>query len=335
MSCLRNALAACSLLCLFSFAFAGDETASNEPSKTPQSKPSSGPFTDGKLLGQTSPGTIASRVLNHSISREVKEQIRFDVQFLRVDGATREKIYRLADPDSLKTAIAPVVDSTSANADDGLEPELTSHHRTTTASVVSTGILDEENLAAVMKHVSESETSAVTVRPTIIAIDGQVAGIQQRVQRPFLSQVKEVVAGDENGIESEIQVLNEGTDLCVQGDLKEGDLKSGAIHVRAKLQHSRVTDVKEHKVYGIGESVKTIQVPSHEVKMVTASQLVTQGQTLILDPHFQSVIQPDENETGIPVPYADRVFKAKQPEPVVANLVILITPRQLQRSVNR
>ena len=219
MSCLRNAFVAASFLCLFSAPAGGDETVPGESSNTPHSKPSSGPFTDGKLLGKASSGTIASRLLNHSISREVKEQIRFDVLFLRVDQATRETIYQLANSESLKTVVAPVVDATSADNKDGLEPELTSQHRTTTASIVSTGILDDANLGAVMKHLRESEHSAVTVRPTIIAIDGQVAGIQQRVQRPFLSQVKEVVAGDENGIESEIQVLNEGTDLCVQGDL--------------------------------------------------------------------------------------------------------------------
>ena len=101
------------------------------------------------------------------------------------------------------------------------------------------------------------------------------------------------------------------------------------------LQHSRVTDVKDHTVFGIGNRSKTIQVPSHEVKIVTASQVVHPGQTLILDPHYQSMIEPSEPATGIPVPYAGRVFKAKKPEPVVANMVILITPRPLQHNSKR
>ena len=287
----------------------------------------SGPFATGRVIRADGSGTVASRVLKKVSFEKIKDQIRFDIQVLRVDNETRDKIYQQLGGESIQTQITKVENQTAQSSGESIEAKLGSHHKTTTGSVVTTAIMTRDERTALLQLVKESEHCNVVARPRMIAGGGQVAAIQQQVQRPFLADLQEVKSGDELAIQSGIQVLNEGMDFVVQGDV-DGD----ALHVRAKIQQSKVADVQQHSVYGIGDGQKMIQIPTHEVRVATASERLLPEQTLLLDPYFQSN-QTHQTTTGTPifdkVPYLNRSFKQTSVESVTTNLIVLMTAKKL------
>jgi type II secretory pathway component GspD/PulD (secretin) len=287
----------------------------------------SGPFASGQVIQAEGSGTVASRVLQKASFQKVTDQIRFDVQVIRVDNETRDKIYGQLGVANVQTEITKVDESTAHPTVDGGEETLGSHHKTTTGSIVTTAVMDREQHQAILDLVKQGESCSVVAQPRMIAGGGQVAAIQQQVQRPFLADLKEVQTGDHTGVHSGIQVLNEGIDFVVQGDV-DGE----GLQVRTKIEQSKVVDVTQHKVYGIGEGPKVIQIPTHEVKVASASERLLPKQTLLLDPYFQSVEQ-QHSTVGTPildkVPYLNRSFKQTSVKSVTTHLIVLVKAKKL------
>ena len=251
------------------------------PLKPLQPPPSSGPFATGNLAHAVGgSGSVVQRALNKVSFEPTTEQIRFDVHVLQVDTEVRDAIYqRIADHD-VNTEITQIESTVSPEAD---AAALASVHRIASGSIVTTAVMSQADAYQLIAMVNESESSDITARPTMIVAEGQVGAIQQQVQRPFLSKLEEVEVGGQSSVRSDIHVLNEGFDFAVQAQT-EGD----TLLVRTKLQHSRVVDVKAHHVYGIGKGRKTVQVPSHEVRIAAASEKLKAGQTLLLDPYLET-----------------------------------------------
>lgn len=288
-----------------------------------------GAFANGKVIQAVGSGTVASRVLQKTSFEAPKGQIKFEIQILSVDAATRDKIYADLGVENVQTQITKiddVADADTAGADT-VSAELSSRHTIATGSIVSTAVMTEEQVQSLYALVKQSDATRVIARPQIIAADGQSAGMQQQVQRPFLANLKTVKQGDVEALQSEIQVLSEGTDITVQADLV-GD----ALNVRTRIQQTRVADVQLHRVYGIGEGQSAIQVPSYEVREATAVAQLLPKQSLLLDPYFQSK-ERTESISGTPIltkiPYLQKSFKRTESEEVTMNTIVLLKAKKL------
>lgn len=314
-----------SVVCLAALAFCS--TAAAEPPIKNAAVQGSGPYADGKVIQAVGSGTIASRALKKTSFQASQGQVKFEVQILSVDSETRDKIYAELGAKNVQTHITTIGDTKITGAGEVENPARTSRHTITAGSVISTAVMDQDQVEKLYALAKESDTSKVIGRPVLIAADGQPASFQQQVQRPFLSGLQRVEHGDESGVQSEIQVLNEGTEVTVLADA-DGD----ALAVEAQIRHSKVADVKHHQVYGIGEAKNTIQVPSHEVRQATAREKLMPKQTLLLDPYFQTK-QVKETTTSAPIldqlPYVGSSFVQVETEEVTMNTIVLLKAKRL------
>lgn len=288
----------------------------------------SGPFADGKVIQALGESTIAERYLRRTSYEMSQTQIRFDVAIITVDSKTREQIYEAIGDEHIETEITKFTHPTDVDpAPAETESGRSSRHQTTTGSVVSTAVLNVDKGNRVMELIKNSSDSRTVGRPVIIAADGQLAAIEQQVQRPFLSQLNKVDTGEETAIESGIEVLNEGIHLAVQADSN-----GSALQVRARLEQARVSDVATYSVFGFGDGKKVIQIPSHEVKQVSASQLLLPNETLLLDPYIESTVAlPKTSQSNVldKVPYVSELFESKEFRNVTLNTLVFLTPRKL------
>ncbi|MEL6108183.1 MAG: hypothetical protein AAFU85_19320 [Planctomycetota bacterium] len=280
---------------------------------------SSGPYATGNLTTVARPGTAVDRILQRVAFEPSADQIRFDVQVLTVSPDLRDQIYAQIAGDNVHTEITQIETATAPKADDAARASV---HRIASGSIVTTAVLEEPVTRHLMELVKENPASSVTARPTMIVAEGQLGAIQQQVQRPFLSKLEEVRAGDETSVRSDIHVLNEGFDFAVQAET-EGE----TLLVRTKLQNSRVVDVKTHHVYGIGEGRKTVQVPSHEVRIAAATERLRPGQTLLLDPYMET-----ERTVAKPAkpPVIGQFLSSSKPSVERLNTLLLITATKIQ-----
>lgn len=287
----------------------------------------SGPFADGKVIQASGSGTVASRQLQKTSFEQTKDQIKFEIQILSVDSQTRDKIYADLGVDNVQTRITMAEHSDTSDDSQSPPSELTSRHTITTGSIVSSAVITEKQMNELYALAKQSEHCSIIARPRIIAAEGQAAGLQQQVQRPFLANLEQVQQGDETGVQSEIQVLNEGTDITVRADTS-----GETLNVHTKIQQSRVADVQQHNVYGVGSGQGTIQVPSYEVRQASAVAQLLPNQTLLLDPYFQSK-QTKVTTVGTPMldqlPYVSKAFSATETEEVTLHTIVLLRAKKL------
>ncbi|MCC9600395.1 hypothetical protein LOC67_07470 [Stieleria sp. JC731] len=287
----------------------------------------SGPFASGAVVHGIETGTVASRALRQ-VSHEVpRELIQFDIRVVQVDAETRDAIYALVDQETLSTKITGIEDQKSSFVDQDSESAIDSFHRTIAGSVITTGELPVEQIKSVLTLIRDSGQSDLVSAPRIIVAPGQTGAIQKKVQRPFLSKISEVKLDEENvSFEAGIEVLNEGIDLAVEGDW-EGD----SLIIRTKLQHSRVSDVETFTIHGIGETTKTLQVPTQETRLASASVAVKPGYALMLDPFLYQTEANVETQVAAGlqgVPYAKQMFgKQVAKETRTSTLVFIVGHR--------
>lgn len=298
--------------------------------------PASGRFANGQVLPGSTGQTIAERLLSKVSFEEAGDQVLFTMRVIKLDDETRRTLYHEMDLKKVQSRIEQVNEPQDIASQSTIEPELSSLTRVTTTSLVTTALMNDQQVKQLHELVSQTEHCELVAAPKVITNMGQVAGIQQRVQRSFLSKVEEVEVEGEKSFRSDISVLNQGLDFILQADSVQAadtsskespSSSSGGIHVRLKMQQSRIVGVEQHEVYGIGDTAKTIQIPSQEIRMVTASQDLMPGQTLLVDPYFEST---DEvaSEAPMPllgkVPYVSRSFQSKEPQVVKTHLVVLL-----------
>lgn len=290
--------------------------------------PDSGPFASGDVIQAVGSGTVASRVLQKVSFEAPKNQIKFEMRVIRVDADIRDQIYAVVGTKNVQTQITNVDDfSKSLDAND-VDPVLASRHTIATGSIVSTVVLSESQVKSIFALADQDGLFKVVATPTIIAADGQTAGIQNQVQRPFLAKINEIEHEGQVAVETGIQVLSDGTDLTVQGNV-DGD----ALSVRIRLQQTKVAEVRQQVVYGIGEGQNTIQVPSHEVRVATAVGRLLPKQTLLLDPYIESVdlsVSKTVNPILSKIPAVKEMFETIELKDVTVNTIILVSATKLK-----
>lgn len=287
----------------------------------------SGPFADGKVIQAVGSGTVASRVLRQASLESTREQIRFDIQILDVDPATREKIYQILGSESVNTTISKVGEESPVIDQDTSKSQRASRRSMSTGSIVSTAVMSREQTQKIAALVNNSPTCKVIARPTIIATDGQVAAIEQRVQRPFLTDLQKVSQGDHSAVQSSIQVFDEGLEFVVEARSEGTGLK-----VHGKLEQARVAKVDQHRVYGFGDENISVQVPSHEVRTASGRELLHPTQSMLMDPYFEStrlVAENTEAKMLEGVPYVSEMFESTTTKEVKSNMMILMTAKKV------
>ena len=316
------------VLVCFTLSVLGDAAWAEPPAST------SGDYADGKLIPAPKNTTIAERVLKGKAFQFTKTQIRFDVAIVTVDSETRERLYQAIGESNVETEINKAATPDEPDTIDGKEAsDRFSSHRTTTASVVSTAVLDADTTGQVLALIKASDTSQIVGRPVIIAADGQTAAVEQQVQRPFLSRLQKVQLGEQSSIETGIEVLNEGIRLAVQADSADD-----ALQVKTRLKQSRVVDVKTFDVFGFGDDKKVLQVPSHEVQLVSAAQRLQPQETLLLDPYFESsrtIAKSSQLPIVANVPYVKELFESTEYQNVTLHTLVFLTPSKLAPKENR
>lgn len=252
-------------------------------------------------------------------------QIRVTVQYLMTDSETRRQIYSALNPDSIKrvSQVPPAPERTDLDAT--LQPE-SSVTTIIAPSRLTTYTLDSTEFAEVMSSAISSKQCEINVAPKIILLDGNEVEMTDLVQRPFVIGFHR----ENDQLEPQMHVLDEGTRLRMIAKLNRSTPDSPeSIDLQCELTVSRVLDVQTDQLLGLGDEPLTIQVPMQRITSAVASDQLTVGETLLIDPHV-TTSKYVENEQGIPIlnklPYVGRTFKNTGRALVQQHLMLLLQP---------
>lgn len=225
-----------------------------------------------------------------------------------------------------------------------------------TPTRMSTCLLDPLHSERIQAKVRESSASEIVKSPAIILLEGEDAEMNDLVQRAFLvdfrrrpSSPSESGPIESGPIESEssesgsddvrsgeaqyepvVKAYDEGTRVRLVSFRPPMPLgKRNAIHLTAQVTFSRILDVSSETVYGFGDEPMTLQTPHYQIKTATASEVLTAGQIILVDPHVRQT-KLVRGKTGVPIlgklPYVFRSFKTVQEIEVEQSLILLIQP---------
>ncbi|OYP28365.1 hypothetical protein [Rhodopirellula sp. MGV] len=294
--------------------------------------PNSGPFASGNVIQVGEGETIALRMLRQ-VSHEIpRELIRFEIYIVDVNDETRESIYEQINHENIQTEITTIEAQNKAPAAAASDSTAASSRRTVSGSIISTASLTPEQFQSAMAFVRDNPQSGIVSTPKIIVAPGQTGAIEQMVQRPFVSKLREVALDNQVSFESGIEVLNEGIHLAVEGEWIDQELL-----IRTKLQQSQVTDVQEYSLYGIGDKKLTLQVPTHETRLAATSQKLASGNVLMLDPFIRKTSEQTETKVSpelSAVPYAKKMFGKQVTESVTTSTLVFIAGEKVTPKEN-
>jgi type II secretory pathway component GspD/PulD (secretin) len=193
------------------------------------------------------------------------------------------------------------------------------------SSRVTTCILEDAELAQIMRDVAGSAGSNITRAPSIVLIDGQETEMTDLVQRPFLVDLQPQRTEQGSEVKSVVQVLNEG----MTTHLSAASTPSGRIHLVSRLTFEKIVSVEAEEVFGIRDEPTTIQDPVHQRKVVHATENLEVGQTLLVDPYVKHETKVSTT-TGVPIlrniPYLAKSFTNTTVSPVEQQMIVLIQP---------
>ncbi|MGI9470676.1 MAG: hypothetical protein ACR2NZ_04020 [Rubripirellula sp.] len=254
-----------------------------------------------------------------------RQQLKVTVQYLQVDAETRQAIYATIGPEAIQTATyIPETDQVRTSSK-SVAPA-NSGKAITSASRVTTSILDVEDVADIVLAAQQSAGSNVSNAPSVILLEGKKAELNDVVQRPFIVNME----ATEGGPKPIMQVVDEGTRLGIVANLTEDAPSADSIELSCEIVTSRVLDVESDLVFNVKEEAMTVQVPIHQVTTAATSAVLTEGQTLLVDPHV-STTKSVQSETSVPVlgkiPYVGRSFKNVAVGHVEQHMIVLLLPQ--------
>lgn len=265
-----------------------------------------------------------ARVAMSKLDDADRQQLKITVQYLQVDSETRQAIYSSLGPDAIHTATyIPETDQVStASSNIALA---NSGKAITSASRVTTSVLEKDSVTDILQAAQTSEASSVSHAPSVILLEGKKAELNDVVQRPFIVSLE----ATEAGAKPVMQVVDEGTRLGIMAHLTDDSTTEDAIELSCEIVTSRVLDVKSDQVFHVKEEAMTVQVPIHQVTTAATSAILSKGQTLLVDPHV-STSKTYQSETRVPVlgkiPYVGRSFKNVSVGRVEQHLIVLLQP---------
>lgn len=259
-----------------------------------------------------------------------RSQIRVEIRYLLVDDATRTAIFEGFEATEIDNSVTLPEPFDSAELQAVIAPSKSSRQIMSPARV-TTCVLDDADVVLVLEKVGESPTSTLSSAPIVILIDGKEAEMNDAVQHPFVIDV----ATDGGVIKPSVQAFDDGTRLRLLAWLSDPAAtplptsQEPLIGLACEINCSRVLDVRSDQLFGVQDQPVAVQTPIHEVTTVTASRNLSQGQTLLVDPH---VTKPTtvQSESAVPVigklPYVGRSFRNISVASVEQHLIVLLRP---------
>ena len=262
------------------------------------------------------------------------KQIRVVVQVLSVDDETRATIYQDLGHDAVKTRGSKIPQAAPTDLGVGVtdpsaesQSHLGSSRRIGTTSHVSTSVMDPEATTQLLTRIQQSPESELIRTPTVILLDGRQAGYSDIAQRPFIVDLEQM----EGGLSPVVQVLEEGSRIRVQAALSEWDGDAPQkIRLSSEISWHKIVGMETKQVFGIEEVPTPIQVPTYVVKTATATEELSKGQALLVDPYLTHTVEVEPESRGSALkmlPYVSRNLKATKPTQVERNLMYVLHPQ--------
>lgn len=251
-------------------------------------------------------------------------QIRVTVQYLMVDGETLKQIYESLPPESIHSSVE-AAELTTAPSLKEVSSHLDSSQQTRVPAWVTSCVLNDAEVAEIIRMADESELSELSRAPGVSLLDGQEADMSDMVQRPFVIGFEPV----EDTIKPTIRVLDEGTRLRMLALPIESGPSAGAIALTAEISVSRILQINSDQIYGLQKEPLTVHVPIHQTIKATASQQLLAGRTLLIDPHVtktKSVMAQSNDSVLAKIPYVGRRFKNSGVAEVEQKMLVLLKP---------
>ena len=280
-------------------------------------------------------------------------QVQFDdkVQRLPNDSGGPSVVIGWDGASGLPT---PDLDITLNNQSFGLSPPFGAE-TVTNASTIGFAILSDIEAFFFLQAAQADNRNNVMQAPKVTLFDGQLATISDQTQVPFVTSITPVVGDFAVAQQPVIVVLNEGTQLNVQGIVSNdkrfvrltlvpffsqiGKVDTFTYEGRRTTQSSSRQEADTNNDGTINESDEqetedviegsTVQLPQFAFTTVSTTVSVPDGGTILLGGIKR--LREGRNERGIPVlgkiPYLSRLFRNVSTGREAQSLMLMVTPR--------
>jgi len=227
-----------------------------------------------------------------------------------------------------------------------------------TPSTIGFAILSDIEAFFFLQAAQADSRSNIMQAPKVTMFDGQLASIQDQTQRPFVTSIIPVVGDFAVAQQPVIVVLNEGTQLDVQGIVSPdkryvrltlvpffsqiGDVDTFTFEGRRTSRNSSTAstdtdgdgDIDEDDIVEEDEEEEivegtTVQLPTFAVTTVQTTVSVPDGGTILLGGIKR--LSEGRQERGVPVlskiPYVSRLFRNVSAGRDARSLMLMVTPR--------
>ena len=221
-------------------------------------------------------------------------------------------------------------------------------------STIGFAILSDIEAFFFLQAAQSDNRSNVMQAPKVTLFDGQFASIQDQAQKPFVISITPVVGDFAVAQQPVIVVLNEGTQLNVQGIVSDdkrfvrltlvpffsqiGDVDTFTFEGRRSTRSTSksVTDTNGDGEFNEADDTEdevvegtTVQLPTFAFTTVSTTVSVPDGGTILLGGIKR--MQEGRAERGIPVlskiPYVSRLFRNVSAGRDATSLMLMVTPR--------
>ena len=143
------------------------------------------------------------------------------------------------------------------------------------------GYVDEEGKQKLVELSKSRSAMKILQAPTVAMFPGQRAMVNASSLRPFVVAVDKVTDGTTTAHQPVVQLLEDGTTIALQAELRQDKLK-----LSGDLAFSKVLGVETFE-YPSADSDDSagivIQVPEHRIRMLHWSADVTPNQSILID----------------------------------------------------
>jgi len=257
-------------------------------------------------------------------------QLRMRVQFLEVDPTTREAIYAGLGSDVLFTSPnLPVTDPPESDPDTLDEFSTHSDSITKSAAPVTQAVLNTAEVAGILKMIEASNESIIADAPNLLLLNDNKLDLTDMIQRPYI--VNHEKRGDT--IQPVLQHIDEGTRLGIIARFSTSpDDPLENFELGCELVSRRVTGTRTDFVFGLADKPLKVQIPDVKVTTARATATLSEGQTLLVDPHLTST-RMYRSETSVPflgkLPYFGDSFKQVAVTTHDQHLIVLLHPESV------
>ena len=236
------------------------------------------------------------------------QQIRFEIHFVSVPLEKVGSIRKFMLADSFKTFnnSFPVLEPIATHAMLPRNAELPTATSKPTGTFVSasetrtkvyptfTGRFDSTRFKNLLTIFQADEKINIMHAPSMVAYAGISASVSDAAQHPFVVGINRVKGDHHSASKPVIQAIEDGTAVKLRATIDE---KDGFLRLDGDLALSEVLSVE---TFGYPDAILnkpenvTVQIPEQKLKQVHWSTAIRDGNTIMIDPVFTTVIGRQE-----------------------------------------